>query len=180
MKKVFIAITSSLIILMSLNSCKKELLDIKFSLDETVLDYTIDTTSVVGDLTYIQTKYINLDSVAKANKTDISKVKKIEFKKVKFEIVLPLDAKFDGFTKGSIVVSTPGLNNAKTLISFTENDIDKTKNSFELTPASNNFMEYFNQKQMTVSCNLTSNKAITTTTKLKITLSTDLVANPAE
>ena len=163
------------LIAISLAYCGKKGLEIKFSLPTQTLSFDVDTTSIVGPHQYIVTKTLsNLDSIAKANKTSIEKIKSVEPQSITISIVTPDTSTFNPMDTLIFTLSTPGLNNAVKVASFT--NIPKGIDTYTFTPEKSDVLALFKEKEITLTTKLVTNKPIYVKTRIKVQITPQATA----
>lgn len=163
-------------LVISLAYCGKKGLEIQFSLPTQSLSFDVDTTSVVGPHTYTVTKALSdLDSAAKANNTSIDKIKNIEPKSITISIVTPDTSTFNPMDTLIFTLSTPGLNNAVQVASFT--NIPKGIDTYTFVPEKKDVLSLFKQKQITLTTKIVTNKPIYVKTRVKVQITPQATAN---
>jgi hypothetical protein len=164
------------IIAVSFAYCGKKGLEIQFNLPTQSLSFDVDTTSIVGSRQYIVTKTLSsLDSIAKANKTSIDKIKSIEPKSITISIVTPDTSTFNPMDTLIFTLSTPGKNNGVKVATFT--NIPKGIDTYTFTPEKSDVFALFKEKEITLTTRLATNKPIYVKTRIKVQITPQATAS---
>lgn len=169
------------LIAFSFSGCDDELFDIKFNMPSIEVKYTLepkDTAGIIVLTPSVQT--INLDSLALANGTDLSKLKSCKVTKITIMIESPATANFDaldgGFLNASIgITGDPDFD----LLRIAEiKDVPKGVTQIDVTPTDVDLLKFAKKTHFTISGELRTNKPIVEKMNLKCIIETEVVANP--
>lgn len=157
-------------------ACKKELFDIKFGLNTKDATFTIKPHAAAGTFTVDSTfQNVNLDSIAKANGADVSKVKSAKIKKITLTILSPSTANFDIVESGKILL---GSNTLPLITVASFNNIPDGATTFDITPDDVDILPYAKGSTIFTSAEVTTNGPVTEPIKVKLTVTFEIVANP--
>ena len=180
MKKIYL-ILFALSSMAYFQSCKEDLFDIKFGLNAKEVEYTIQPTTTAGDIILEPTSQsLNLDSIAKANGTNLDKVKNVFIKKVTATLVDPASSNFEIIQSGFIQVQV-GIQGDPDfdLLRIAElTNAPGPVKEFEIPATKADVLPFAKKPVMTFSGKLVTNGPVTQATRIKIKVEFEVVANP--
>lgn len=154
---------------------------VTFSVPSTTIKLSIDTTSVVGvheDDTIVAVK--DLDSIAKENKTSLSKLSEVKLKKVTINIASPVNGNFDALDSVLLVLSSPTLPGVEIKIADINSIPAGTSSYVVPNPSDENLLNLFKQKQVKLYGKLKTNAPIEIKHILSVVIETTAKVNPTK
>jgi hypothetical protein len=160
----------------SFSGCDEELFDIKFGLNTKDVSFTIPQTSTAGPIDLGPfTQAVNLDSLAKANGADISKIKSVKAKKITAIIESPATADFGIIQSGFISIESPGV----PLVNIADITIAPgAVKEFAIIPLDVNLMNYARKPSLTIAGKLVTSGPVLEAVEVKLKIEFEVIANP--